>query len=86
MATTKKNAKTAGTVKKAKGSAKTADPFIFKLVLNAWMIEQFGVDPLTEHKDTDGRSIPPIRRLAHTIIDEERKACTRMGATAFSAN
>lgn len=56
MAITKKNASTVGTGKKAKGSAKTADPFVFKLVLNAWMIEQFGVDPLTEHKDADGRS------------------------------
>lgn len=83
MATTKKNAKTAGTVKKAKGSAKTADPFIFKLVLNAWMIEQFGVDALTEHKDADGRSIPPIRRLAHTIIDEDKEGLHEDGRHRF---
>jgi len=83
MATTKKNAKTAGTGKKSKGSAKTADPFIFKLVLNAWMIEQFGVDPLTEHKDADGRSIPPIRRLAHTIIDEDKEGLHEDGRHRF---
>lgn len=83
MAITKKNASTVGTGKKAKGSAKTADPFVFKLVLNAWMIEQFGVDPLTEHKDADGRSIPPIRLLAHTIIDEDKEGLHEDGRHRF---
>lgn len=62
---------------------KGADPFIFKLVLNAWMIEQFGVDPFAEHKDADGRTIPPIRRLAHAIIDEEKEGLHEDGRHRF---
>lgn len=83
MATTKKTAKPAGTGKKAKAATKIADPFIFKLVLNAWMIEQFGIDPFSEHKDADDRAIPPIRRLAHAIIDEEKEGLHEDGRHRF---
>jgi len=83
MATTKKTTKTASSGKKAKASTKGTDPFIFKLVLNAWMIEQFGIDPFAEHKDADGRTIPPIRRLAHAIIDEEKEGLHEDGRHRF---
>jgi hypothetical protein len=83
MATKKKTTKTASAGKKAKASTKSADPFIFKLVLNAWMIEQFGVDPFSEHKDGEGRAIPPIRRLAHSIIDEEKEGLHEDGRHRF---
>ncbi len=83
MATTKKTAKATSTERKSKTSTKSADPFIFKLVLNAWMIEQFGIDPFAEHQDADGRPIPPIRRLAHAIIDEEKEGLHEDGRHRF---
>lgn len=64
-----------GTEKRGrKGATKaTDDPFIFKLVLNAWMIDQFGVDPLLEHRDAEGRTLLPIRKLSHAILDEDKE-------------
>lgn len=70
MATAKKATKS---VKTTKASARQSDPFIHKLVLNAWMIEQLGVDPLVQHKDAQGRIIPAIRKLSYSILDEDKE-------------
>src|SRR5690606_11177112 len=43
------------------------DAFRHKLVLNAFLIREFGIDPLRDHTDTDGRAVPPIRRLSAPI-------------------
>lgn len=79
----KASAKATTGTKGKKGSPSRNDPFIFKLVLNAWMIEQFGIDPLIEYKDSDGRLVPPIRRLAHAIIDEDKEGLHEDGRHRF---
>jgi hypothetical protein len=80
MATAKKPAKA---VKTTKASARQSDPFIHKLVLNAWMIEQFGVDPLAQHKDAEGRIIPAIRKLSYSILDEDKEGLHEDGRHRF---
>ena len=44
-----------------------SDAFRHKLVLNAFMIREFGTDPLRDHTDDAGRWVPPIRRLSAPI-------------------
>lgn len=73
MATAKKTAASPKKGKAKGASATRSDPFVHKLVLNAWMINQFGIDPLVEQRSTDGHVIPPIRKLSHSILDEEKE-------------
>lgn len=83
MATAKKAAKAAKAPKASRATAGGTDPFIHKLVLNAWMIDQFGVDSLAEHKAADGRVIPAIRKFSHSIIDEEKEGLNEDGRHRF---
>lgn len=83
MAAAKKTTKAAKPSRAAKGSGKQSDPFIHKLVLNAWMIEQFGIDPLAVHTDAEGRTIPAIRKLSNPILDEELEGLHADGRHRF---
>lgn len=83
MAAAKKTTKAAKPSRAAKGSGKQADPFIHKLVLNAWMIEQFGIDPLAVHTDAEGRTVPAIRELSNPILDEELEGLHADGRHRF---
>src|SRR3569623_3436043 len=83
MATTKKAATKTKTPKTARSSAARVDPFVHKLVLNAWMIEQLGSDPLAAHTDAEGRTIPAIRKLANPILDEELEGLHADGRHRF---
>lgn len=71
---------------RARGTARTAaapDPFIHKLVLNAWMIGQFGVDPLAEHANGGGKPLPAIRKLSNPIRDEDKEGLHEDGRHRF---
>lgn len=60
-----------------------ADPFRHKLVLNAWLVGQFGVDALAEHKDASGRAMPAIRKLAAPLLDESKEGLHADGRHRF---
>jgi hypothetical protein len=83
MVTAKKVPKVAKAPKAAKSSSGRSDPFVHKLVLNAWMIDQFGVDPLVVHKAGDGRAIPAIRKFSYSILDEEKEGLHEDGRHRF---
>ena len=83
MAATRKTTKGGKTPKAAKSSTARGDLFVHKLVLNAWMIEQLGVDPLAEHKDAEGRIIPAIRKLSYSILDEDKEGLHDDGRHRF---
>ena len=53
--------------RKAKTPGPTLD-FADKLVLNQWLISQFGIDPLVPHMD-HGRVVRPLSALAKTLRD-----------------
>jgi hypothetical protein len=55
---------------KAKTIASEKDQFRDQLVLNAWMIREFGIDPLPTaiSADANGRRLLPIRLLGESII------------------
>lgn len=78
-----KTTKTAKALKGASASAGRADPFVHKLVLNAWTIDQFGINPLVQHLSADGRSIPAIRKLSHAILDEVKEGLHEDGRHRF---
>lgn len=83
MVTAKKAPKVAKAPKAAKSASGRTDPFVHKLVLNAWMIDQFGVDPLVVHKAGDGRVIPAIRKFSCSILDEEKEGLHEDGRHRF---
>jgi hypothetical protein len=43
-------------------------PFAEKLVLNQWLISQFGIDPLVVHTH-QGRKVRPLYMLTKTLVD-----------------
>lgn len=83
MAARKKAPKASSAGKTGTASATRDDPFIHKLVLNAWMIEQFGVDPLKVYADTDNRAVTAIRQLANPILDEDLEGLHADGRHRF---
>ena len=70
--TPKANAQAYATDKTAKtAKTKPAGPmlaFADKLVLNQWLISQFGIDPLTTHTHK-GRTVRPLGVLTKTLCD-----------------
>jgi superfamily II DNA or RNA helicase len=66
-----------------KATAAAPDPFIYKLALNAWMIGQFGIDPLADHRNGEGKTLPPIRKLSNSILDEDKEGFHEDGRHRF---
>lgn len=76
----------AGTQRRPRGRAASnarPDPFIHKLVLNTFLISQFGVDPLVDYNSIDGKNFPPIRKLANSILDEDKEGHQEDGRHKF---
>lgn len=76
-------AASAASPKRGRKAPAAPDPFIHKLVLNAWMIAQFGVDPLADYADSEGRTIPAIRKLSYSILDEDKEGLHEDGRHRF---
>ena len=56
-----------------------------KLLLNQWLISQFGVDPLREWK-LDGRAVRPIHVLAEPITDPQMEGLDESNTHRFFHN
>lgn len=83
MARSPKAASVAAPKRGRKATAAAPDPFIHKLVLNAWMIRQFGVDPLAEPVNGEGKPLPAIRKLSNPIRDEDKEGLHEDGRHRF---
>jgi len=58
-----------GQMAKRKQSDPKPHKFRNKLLLNQWLVSLFGIDPLVEHTDGNGKKIRPFHKLAAPISD-----------------
>lgn len=64
----------------ARKSALKKHKFTNKLILNQWLMIQFGIDPLTQDQDNQ----KPFHRLAAPLKDPAWKAWIQMACTSFT--